>query len=61
LSSNVSEELMHMQRTLIGLNSGRINTREGILSRVETRRLNGVVNPIGDAPASLGVAFARAG
>jgi hypothetical protein len=50
-----------MQRTLIGLNSGRINTREGILSRVETRRLNGVVNPIGDAPASLGVAFARAG
>jgi hypothetical protein len=24
-----------MQRTLIGLNSGRINTREGFLSRVD--------------------------
>jgi hypothetical protein len=36
-----------MQRTLIGLNSGcKINTREAPLSRVETRRLNGVVNLI---------------
>jgi len=42
LSSNVGEELMHMQRTLIGLNSGRINTREGILSRIDNtfRSLN---------------------